>query len=179
MKKIFLSAVLVFSFALMTGTCYAATLYQQLAGKKVKVYVSAPIDNATNKKADLAGLKTALENALKERKSISFEIVGSPEAADYTIDTSVTEFFWTPNDPVDMIGGLSMAAADAALIQDYVRMQALFTIKEVKNGSEVWKDTLLSTVTKTGMSEEQSVPLINEDMSATFVKTAFGKKATK
>lgn len=177
MKKILL-AVLAFSFVL-SGTSYAATLYQQLSGKKVKVYVAQPIDSASNKKTDLAGLKTSLENALKERKSISFEVMGAPEEADYTIDTDVQEFFWTPNDPVDMIGGLSMAAADAALIQDYVRMQAIFTVKEVKSGREAWKDTLLSTVTKSGMSEEQSIPLINEDMSATFVKTAFGKKATK
>lgn len=180
MKRAILFVAVLVSLIAVSPAADAATLYEQLSGKSVKIYIAPPTDTSANKKADLAGMKTELEKALAERKSIRFEIVDTAEAADYAVLTDVQEFYWTANDPIDMIAGLGMTAMDAAKNQNYARLQALFTIQDVKKGSqEVWRDKLLATVTKDAMDEASSVPLVNEDIANAFVKSAFGKKAKK
>ena len=179
MKKI-ISLALFLAIGLLPQSLPAATLYDRFFGRDVKVYIALPSDICEAKKTDCNGLKSELEKALKTRKSIHFEIVDSASAADLIIEPEVSEFYWSATDPVDMIAGLGMTAMDAMKNQNYVRMQVTFTIRDVKNGSkELWKDKLVSTVTKDQMNEEQSVPLINEDMAATFIKATFSKKSKK
>lgn len=151
------------------------SLYDRFKGKSVKVYV-APVEDATAEKVvstDL--LKTQLEAALKARRSISFALVPTPEEADITISASISEYLWTDSDPIDMLIGIGGTAMDAAVTEDYARLQANFTVTNVKSSRPLWKERVMATVTKKPMSQTDSIPLVAEGLAQQFVQTAFAK----
>lgn len=179
MKKVS-SAILVISLLFsVTAPAFSASLYETYSRKgTVKVFVDMPVDK-TEKKVKTIELKTAFEKALKERKSVRFELVSSREAADLVIETDVVEFYWTNHDPVDMIMGVGGTAMDIARVECYARMTAAIRVKEAKSGRTEWSDKLKATITKADMSEAQSLDLIGDDMAKVLMKEAFGKKRTR
>ena len=150
-------------------------LYTRFNGKSVKIFVAMPTDKSQEKKADLADLRRQMESVLGARKNVRFQVMSDPAAADLTVDTQVTEFLWLKEDPVDMVGGLSMAAWDMLDVENYVRMQAAFTVTDARQNKSLWQDKVAAMITKKEMPEKESVPLINEKMAKVFVNEVFGK----
>ncbi len=158
------------------GRASAESLYNQFGRQGlVKVYVADPVDTTQEKKVDLKDLKAKFEEALKNRKSIRFEVVPTREAAQIAVDCQVSELYWTDHDPVDMLMGAASAAYDAMTVEAYARMQAAVTVADVKQSRTIWEDKLIATVTKKDMSQADSAALINEDMAKGFVRACFGK----
>ncbi len=167
---------LFFSFVFFTSAS-AGSLYNTYNGKgTVKVHVSKPTDSTTDKKADLAGIKAEIEKKLKDRKSITFQTVDSKEDAGIAIDADIKEFFWSNHDPVDMIVGIGAAAMDAAVQENYSRMQAVFTVTDVRTKKVIWQEKVMATITSKTMTEKDSVPMMSEDVAKAFVKRAFAKQ---
>ena len=179
-KAIRLAGVLFAAVSFWTGTCLAAdgiNLYENLSRRsEVKVFVSAPVDSTGKEIAHTDDLKAELEKSLTARKSIRFKVVPTREEADLAIDTIILELIWSENDPVDMLMGLGMTAVDALSNENYVRMQAHFVVTDISRREIVWQDKLLSTVTKSPMSEKEAAYLINPDMAKTFIRQAFSKR---
>ncbi|MBI4432322.1 MAG: hypothetical protein HY592_02425 [Candidatus Omnitrophica bacterium] len=127
------------------------------------------------KKADALGLKKSLEEALAARKSIMFEIVNSREQAELFIESRIKGFLYQDNDPIDMIGGLGMAAMDAARNQHYVRLEADIIVTDLKSGQPLWEDSLAATLTADDITPENSPAKINDRLAKLFIRQAFGK----
>ena len=142
----------------------------------VSVLVSDPVNQSQNEKVKAAGLKQAIEKAFLERKSTRFQIASASENADILIETAVTEYYWTNHDPVDMLVGIGATAMDAAVVENYARLQADMIVKDAKKGSVLWRDRLMATITGGKLTEENAPDLINEDLGKVFVRTCFGKK---
>jgi hypothetical protein len=175
--KLFAAFFLSFALLAAAGPARADNLYESLSRKSsVRVFVETPKDATGKDKVLVQELQKAFEEALASRKSIHFAANSSVADADLVVSTTVSELYWTDHDPVDMIAGLGATAMDAALVEDYVRMQAQVTVKDGRTGGVLWSDKLMATITKKPMSEEESYHLINGDMAREFVKQAFAKK---
>ena len=173
-------SLLLFSIFLASAlfAAEATSLYDDWSRKgQVKIHVSEfrPLEG---KKADAAGLKTELEKALANRKSIRFAIVPNQADADLVVAGEILDFYWTDHDPVDMLMGGGSAAYDASTIENYARMDASLAVSD-KNGRKLWEDKLGATITSKTLTEAESPAKINEDMAKVFVSAAFGKKRTR
>ena len=165
-----------FAIFLTAGLAMAGpvSLYESLSRKGiVKVFVADLTDATAAPKADLPDLKKKIEEGLKNRKSIRFELV-SKEDADILLEGSVTEFLWTDSDPVDMITGWAAAAIDAAKKDHYARLMVDFVIRDAK-GPVLWQDKVRATLTDPAMTEAESLPRINDRMVEAFMRQALAK----
>ncbi len=155
---------------------YQPSLYELFEGKETRVFVEEIRDATGERKIDRDHLRSSLEKALGERKSILFEPVRDPASADILIEAEVTEYLWAEKDPVDMIMGVGVTLYDAVSEEHYCRMQATFTVKDAKTRELLWQDQLRATLTSRDLTEAGSVTAINEDMAKVFIKEAFAKK---
>ncbi len=163
-------------FVPQTAFGAAASLYDLFDGKAVKVYLAEVQDSTPDHKLNVSDVKPTLSKALANRKSIRFEIVEGKEQADLLIETEIRSFYWTDHDPVDMLMGIGGTAADAAIREDYARVEADFTVTDLRKNRVLWKDRVMATITKKPMSEAESIPLVTEDLAKVFIRECFGKK---
>ena len=174
---LFLLVLLLFTsslFAAQTGSLYA-----KFQGKTVKTFVTEVKDATKDREINPKLLKEKIEEALRNRKSIRFEVVQNAADADISIDTEVNEFMWTDHDPIDMLMGVGGTAMDAAQIEDYARLQADMTVTDHRSKKVLWKERVTATVTKKPMPRAESIPLISEDLAKVFMKECFSKKRAK
>lgn len=152
------------------------TLYPKFQGKTVRTYVAEVKDSTKDREADPKLIKAKIEDALKNRKSIHFEITQNIAEAEISVDAKVSEFTWSDHDPVDMLMGVGSAAMDAAVVEDYARLQADVTVMDAKSKKILWKDRVMGTVTKKPMLRKDSIPLVSESFAKEFIRDCFSKK---
>ena len=169
----------VFLCLFITALSWAAprSLYPLLAGKTVKVFVEETKDSTKERETDPKALKTILENQLRIRKSIHFEVVQDPEIADLRIETNLREFMWTAHGPVDMLMGVGTAVYDAVTVREYARLTADMTVRDANSQKELWSYGMMARVKKSPMTRDESIPLVQEEFAKTFIKLCFSKRA--
>ncbi len=164
-------------FLTHTGFCQSESLYPLFNKKSlVRVVVALPTDVSEQKAVSGVEFKKELENALAARKSIRFQAVQAPDEADLTIDSKITEYYWTDHDPVDMLMGVGATAMDAARVENYARLQAIFVVTDVRTQRVIWTDKLMATMTGSGLTKEDGPVRISQEMAQVFIRTCFGKK---
>jgi len=141
----------------------------------IKTHVRDIKNSTGDSNIDVAELKKRLEKAFVERGSHAFKIVSDIDTADIVVDVDVAEYFWTEEDPVDLIFSPIAAAIDKAKAENYARMQADIVIIDVKSGQELWKERVQSTLTDDTMTEKESYHLTYERFSKMFMKKLFKK----
>ncbi len=154
-------------------------LYPLFHDKIVKVFVNEIKDSTQEHEVDPKLVKTKIEDALKKRKSINFQIVDDPSNADILIDAQLNGFMWTDHDPVDMLVGTAAIAYDIATIEDYASLDATLSVVDAKNKKALWKERLNASVTKKPMPRQESVPLVSEELAKLFIKNCFSKNRSK
>ncbi|MFH1395598.1 MAG: hypothetical protein ABIH09_05515 [Candidatus Omnitrophota bacterium] len=176
-KVFVVCAVFICGFIQNAESREESNLYKELCKKEeVKVYIANISDSAHAGKADEISLKQKLEEALAARKSINFNIVSNAEESDITIKADIVEFVWMEEDPIDEIHGVGPAVFDAVKKDNYVRMQILFSVLDSKTNEELWHKKLKTTITKTKMNEQESIPLANEGIVKIFIRECFNKQ---
>ena len=119
--------------------------------------------------------KKSIENALLNRKSVKFEIVETPEASDLQISGVIKKYTYMERGPMKTgfgLGGMLLDVA-ATATQNYVEMQAEFTVTDSKTNKILWKDTIGSFLKKL-MTAQESVPLVCDKVSRDFLWKCFG-----
>lgn len=142
----------------------------------VAVSVLEPVNRSEDTAFSTAALKAALEEKLAARRTPRFTVTNDPAAAEITVSAEVTESMFTEHDPVDKLIGLGGAAWDAANVEHYARLVAVYTVKDVKSGRVLWTDKLMGTVTDKAMTREESRPRTAARAAEIFIREAFGKK---
>ncbi len=184
MKKILYTmlAAVVIVLAMSThGFCKDKTNLYNLFRKKAvtKVYIP-PIENVSdNSKADADALMQELKDALANRKSIVFKIVDRKEDSDIAISCNLVTFFWSDKDPVDLLLGTYAIAYDMLTTESYAFQEVVFTVIDTKKAKILWSEKLKIDYTKKGMTEDQSIPLINKKTVKTFIRNCFSKRYSK
>ncbi len=197
MKKTFLMIpvlLMVFALALpQTGMCREeVNMHAMLEdAKEVAVYIDEVTDSTGSSDHVLAGIKKHLANALNTRMTVNFEVVEDKDDADIVISCEVTEYIWMENDPVDQITGIAGIAYDAAMQENYARLQATFVVTKgpkkivlfkrrgglFRRRNILWKNNLQVTITRKKMSMDESVPLVEEGIVKVFMRRCFSKNA--
>ena len=150
-------------------------LYEQLSrAKEVKVYVAVPTD-PSGTKLDTEAFRKAIEQALRDRKSIHFAPVASESEAILVVDSELKGFGFSLTDPVDMLAGVGMAAMDAAKVEHFASVDAKMTVRE-PSGAVKWTDTIHASITDPAITETESREKILPRAAEYFVRTAFGKR---
>jgi hypothetical protein len=146
---------------------------------ETRVYIP-PIENLSGgNKADAAGLARELKDALRKRKSIRFDIVEREEDSDIIIDCRLLSFYWTEDDPIDLIMGTYAIAYDLITTENYAFQEVKFAVIHTKKNKVLWKERLKIDLTRKDMTEEQSIPLINKKTVKTFIRDCFSKNHIK
>ncbi|MBD3378853.1 MAG: hypothetical protein GF408_00100 [Candidatus Omnitrophica bacterium] len=196
MRKIvplFLAGVFLF-LAAGQGVSYARqkkNLYAVLSEQeKVRTFVGDILDASGETSGYAVSLKKILEDNLAARMTINFELVSDRQNADIVINCKVLDRKWGEHDPLDIIHTISSALTDVSSSENYARMEALFTVERgarkeifrkahriVGRGKVLWQDEVLATITREDMSEEQSLPLLEERLVKVFMRRCFGRNA--
>jgi hypothetical protein len=174
--SIFCTAGALLAFSAVASGAETTNLYPLFHDKAVKVHVAEVKDSTKEHEIDPTVIKRCIEQALKNRKSIRFDVVQDPSQAELQVDMDVTDFLWTDHDPADMLVGAAAIAYDIATIEDYARLQADMSVTDLKSGQVLWKERVMATITKKPMSRAQSIPLVAGELAKTFVKECFSKR---
>lgn len=175
MRKNFLLFCSFLTFFASTAAAEPNPLYEEFSrGKEVKVFVKVPADSGTSK-LDAERFKTAIENALKGRKSIRFNVVSSEADAKLVIEADIKGFMFSLSDPVDMLVGVGMAAMDAAKIDHFTATDVHFMVQDA-SGKKRWDDTVHASITDEKFTEAEAREQILDRVADVFVRSAFGKK---
>lgn len=149
-------------------------LYRLVEGKTLKVYLGS-IESETEKISPEEFRRT-LKNLLLGRHKERFVITDSKESAKIIINAKILNFKYLEEDPVDQIvGGLSALLVDAAVTQNYARVDAEFTVIKAKDGKRIWHREFYTTVTESDMPEPESIPKVLKECCKRFVFLCFGK----
>ena len=152
------------------------SLFPLFGGKTVKVYVADVKDSTDTHEVDALSVKTKLQEALKGRKSIHFEVVEKPQDAAISIEAELKGSLWTDHDPVDMLMGAGMAAMDAATIEDFASVEADIAVSDARTNKILWQDRVRASITKKPMSRGESISLVSGSLAKEFIKECFSKK---
>lgn len=172
-KALFLALIL-----LSAADAHAASLRDTFGRRAsaVAVAVTEPVNNSEDKELQASDLKKALEEKLAARREPKFSVVADPAAAEITVSADIKESIFLEHDPVDKLIGIGGTAWDAATVEHYARLVAVYTVTDVKSGRVLWTDKLMGTVTDKTMTKEESRPKIVARAAEIFIREAFGKK---
>lgn len=146
----------------------------------VKVYINETVNQSGQPQIMTADFSKELTASLHERRSIRFEVVGTPAESDIQISPVIKNYQYLekgPFKPSPSVGTLILDAA-ATMSENYVEMAVEYTVSDTKSGNVLWKDTI-SEYNKKKMTAEESVPLIYDAVTRAFVWRCFGKANLK
>lgn len=176
MSKNIIAAALALSFtALPALAANSDSLYDQFSKKgSVPFTVSITENKSSLNPSQLKELQQNLVDQLTNRRSITFA-PSTPEAADVNIDIAVNEYYWTEEDPIDMITSVPLAIYDAATNEHYTRIMAQFSVIDARSKKVLWKDVVKSTVSDATMTETEGFEQAIDELASNFISKAFKK----
>ena len=151
-------------------------LSQYTAAKiPVKVFLKDFSNESGQSQVAEIDLKEAVAAALENRRSVRFEVVKSPQESDVEISGVIKEYKYMERGPLKPKSALPLTAIDAVATatHNYVEMQVEFVIVDSKTRLEVWRDRVNDFI-KRVMTPAESIPLIHEKISRTFLGKSFG-----
>ena len=152
-------------------------LYYELYKRpSVATFISDIKDSTQEQVVDTADLKQRLRDGLAARKSITFSFVDDPAVADIIISCDVQKLIWSKDDPIDMIYATGALVYDLLTNENYAYMEALFSVADATTGGSLWQKRLKIDLTKKEMTQQESLPLINEKAVKIFIRDCFSKR---
>jgi hypothetical protein len=148
-----------------------------LAQKKKPLAVSLAgfADQSGQAGINAAEFKKAFETALVKRGGgRSFRLAESPDASDVQIAATIKKYQYLEKDPITSWGSPTLLLLDAVTTENYAEMEVEFTVTDTRTNSILWKNTA-STFIKRMMSRDQSIPLVYDKLSRTFLWKCFGR----
>lgn len=141
----------------------------------IETYIPDIKNSSGDNNVNVGALKNLIEEALAARRSHTLDIVSSEASADIIVEVDVVEYFWTEEDPVDLVFSPIAAGIDKAKDENYARMQVDIIVRNAKNGRELWNDRVQSTITDGTMEKDESYGRSYERIAKNFTKKLFKK----
>lgn len=152
----------------------AKNLYRLVENRALKVYLGSI--ESESEKVSPEEFGEVIKNFLLGRSKERFVVTDSKESAEIVIDAKLLNYKYLEDDPVDqVVGGLSGLLVDAAVKQNYARVDVEFTVLKVKGSRKLWQRKFYSTVTESDMPEPESIPKVLKQCCKQFVFLCFGK----
>ena len=140
----------------------------------MSVYLAVFSDETGGTQISANDFKKAFESALRMRKAVKFEITKIPDASDIQISGTIKKYQYLASDPVTTFASPTGLLLDAMTTENYVTMETEFQVVETRTRQTIWKDRV-SAFLKRKMTKDESVPLIYDKLSRTFLWKCFGK----
>ena len=175
-KRLFVLAISALSILISSASSAGNIDVSRILKNKdsISVYVSGFADQTAGGQISADEFKKSFEAALLKRKSIKFEMAKNPDASGVEISGTIKKYQYLVNDPVTTFASPTGLLLDAATTENYVTMETEFQVIETRTRQILWKDTI-SSFLKRRMTQSESVPLIYDKLSRTFLWKCFGK----
>lgn len=174
-KKALLAALAVILMAQAPAIAEVGDLaYLTNSNRPIKVFIKGFANESGQDQILPDAFRKTFEDSVRNRKSVTFEIVNDPAVSDIQISGIIKKYRYLKDDPVNSYAGSWAMALDAIAVENYAEMAVEFTVTDTKSKKEVWKDTVLSYV-EHSMTPEQSIPMVYEKISRVFLSRSFGK----
>lgn len=149
-------------------------LHRLVDHKTLKIYLGDIESNSNKISKEL--FKKTIKDFLAARNKENFVITDTKDTAQVIINATLLDFKYLEKDPVDhLAGGWTGLLIDAAVDQNYARIDAEFEVIRVKDGRKLWNRKYYSTVTEGDMPEEESIPKVLNTCCKQFVFLCFSK----
>lgn len=142
----------------------------------VKVYIGGFTNETGKNQITEQAFKKALGTSLENRKSMSFDVVKTPDDSILQVSGVIMKYQYMHRGPFKVnpsVGGLLLETA-ATASHNYVEMMVKYTVTDTKSGKVVWERTL-SDYVKKNMTPDQSIPIIYDKITRDFLSKCFGK----
>lgn len=145
-------------------------------GNPIKVFVKDVVNESGQNQLSTDEFKNTLERSLLNRKAVIFKIAKTANESDVTISAVIKKYQYLERGPMKVSPGLETMAleAAAAATENYVEMDAEFTIANSKTGKTLWKDSI-GFYDRRIMTPAQSIPIIYDHVARRFLWKSFGK----
>ena len=142
----------------------------------VKVYIKEVINQSGQNQIMMEDFKKELEQSLHQRRSIKFEVVNSPAESDIQMSVVIKSYQYLEKGPLKPSPGIETTLLDAAatMTENYVEMAVEYTVVDTKTNKLLWKGAI-NEYLKKKMTPEESIPLIYDVVTRTFIWKCFGK----
>ena len=142
----------------------------------VKVCIKEVINQSGQNQIAPEAFNKALEKSLHQRRSIKFEVVNNPAESDIQMSAVIMKYQYLNRGPFKPSPGVETMLLDAAASAtlNYVEMSVEYSVVDTKTDKLLWKGTI-SEYLKKKMTPEESVPLIYDVVTRTFIWKCFGK----
>ena len=172
-------AVLALAFFFAVSACSFAETVQlsdivKGGSSEVNVFVKGFTNEAGDKKIIAEDFKKNFENALLNRKSITFKISDNPASSDIQISGIIKKYQYLENDPINSFAGAGGLLLDAATTENYAELEVEITVTNSRTNKVIWHDTVVSYIERM-MTPEESVQLVYNKVSRNFLWKCFGK----
>jgi hypothetical protein len=143
----------------------------------IKTYIGEVTNTSGQNQVVTEDFKKDLEEGLLNRKSHTFIMVKSPAESDIQISAAIHKYQYLEHGPMKPSAGPGTMVLDAmaTATENYVEMEAEFTVTDTKTNTELWKN-VVSTYIKKKMTPDQSIPLINKKTVRQFLWKCFGRQ---
>ena len=175
-KKLIL-ALCIFSFIGLTAAfAQDEPIGRMFKTEPVKVYIKDVVNQSGQSQITPEAFKKALEQSLHQRRAIKFEIVNNAADSDIQVTAIINKYQYLVKGPLKPSPGIETTLLDAAatMSANYVEMTVDYSVTDTKSGKELWKHTVNEYIKKK-MTPEESIPLIYDVVTRTFVWKCFGK----
>lgn len=142
----------------------------------VKVYIKEVINQSGQSQVMPEAFTKALEKSLHQRRSIKFEVINNQAESDIQMSAVIKKYQYLVRGPLKPSPGIETTLLDAAATatQNYVEMSVEYAVVDTKTNKVLWQNTISEYIKKT-MTPEESIPLIYDVVTRTFIWKCFGK----
>ena len=169
----FLAASSVFAEALPIGNLFKSQIKDKVP---VKVYISDVVNTQAGSPITIDIFRAALEKSLNQRRSIKFQTVKTAAESDIQVSADVKYYQYLVRGPLKPSPGIETTLLDAAatMTENYVEMCVIYKVSDTKTNKLLWESGVNEYIKK-NMTPEESIPLILDVVTRTFVWRCFGK----
>lgn len=140
----------------------------------VKAFVKGFVNESGQDQVSPEEFKKVFEESLLNRKAVRFEIVKDPGESTVRISGIIRKYRYLENDPINSFAGPSGLLLDAGTTENYVEMAVKFDLVDTRRNKALWSGMITAYVERR-MTPEESLPIIYDKLSRTFLWKCFGK----
>ncbi len=140
----------------------------------IKVFVKEFVNESGQSQIKPEDFKKSFQGALLKRKAVKFELVNNPESSDIQISGIIKKYLYSKTDPITSYAGVGGLLLDAATTENYAEMTVDFIVINTKTEKVLWNKSVLDFIKHT-MTPEESISMVYDKVSRTFLWRCFGK----
>jgi len=167
---------------MQSALCFAdgRNLSHLYRGKDIKVFVKDIVNESEKKDLSSADFKKEVVKAFSNRRSVTFEVVTSPDDSDIEVSGVIKQYQYLVKGPMKPSLGIDTMALDmaATMTENYADMNVNFNVTDHKTGKVLWSRDVYD-YEKHKMTEAESIPVMFDKIARKFVAHSFGKPARK